>query len=79
MTEAQSKIYNFIVKFWRKEGHAPSVQEIANECGYKYRANAAYHINKLLARGLLVKIDGTRRSLRPAEMTIEQLQEGVKK
>lgn len=73
MTPIQAKIYSFIVKFWRVNGYAPTLQEIADETGMNHRAHARHHVNNLVDRGILKRTAGAKRSIMPADMSLKEL------
>lgn len=65
-TKKQKELLNFIDNFIKGSGYAPSYREIMRALDYKSVSTVATHIDGLIARGFLVKRDGSARSLEVA-------------
>ncbi len=64
-TEAQSKVMNFILEFWKTNMYSPTIKEIADGVGVY--PNAVEGQVKILARkGFVLKKDKISRSIVPA-------------
>ena len=55
LTKRQNQILDFVGKFLRDEGYAPSLDEIASHFGYRSLATVHEHIANLTAKGYLRK------------------------
>lgn len=62
-TKKQRELLNFIDSFIKGSGYAPSYREIMRALDYKSVSTVATHVDGLIARGFLVKRDGSARSL----------------
>lgn len=62
-TKKQKELLNFIGSFIKGSGYAPSYREIMRALDYKSVSTVATHVDGLIARGFLVKRDGSARSL----------------
>lgn len=62
-TKKQKELLNFIDSFIKGSGYAPSYREIMRALDYKSVSTVATHVDGLIARGFLIKRDGSARSL----------------
>ena len=53
ISSAQMRVLAAIVAYMQKHGYAPTLQEIADDCGLKSRSNAKVHVKALLDKGIL--------------------------
>lgn len=62
-TKKQRETLNFIDGFIRENGYAPSFREVQRSLDLKSVSTVAAHVNGLIAKGYLIKRDGSARSL----------------
>ncbi len=67
VTKRQREVLNFIESYRKKEGYAPSLEEIKKHLKLSSVSTAHYHIKKLEKLGLLRKGDNQPRSLTPTK------------
>lgn len=53
MTEADKKVYDFIVDYTRRHLYAPSIRDICKGCGYSSTSTVNAHLYKLQHKGLI--------------------------
>lgn len=63
ITLAQKKTYEFIKDFFKNQGHAPTIAEIAKGIGIKSRGVAHRYVRALADNGLLKLIPDCRRNI----------------
>jgi len=64
MTEAQRKVYDWVIAFINEHGYAPTVRQIGAALGYSSSATTQQHLKALVASGYL---EGEGRTLRPGK------------
>ena len=64
LSEKEQQILNFITETIRTEGFSPSVRDIQKALGIKSTATVHSYLNKLEAKGYILKEDGKSRTLR---------------
>jgi repressor LexA len=64
ITEAQRRVYEFVVSSYTENGYPPTVREIGEALGYSSSATTQVHLKALVEKGYL---KGAGRTLRPAE------------
>ena len=62
-TKKQRETLNFIDAFIKENGYAPSFREVQRSLDLKSVSTVAAHVSGLIAKGYLVKRDGSARSL----------------
>jgi len=62
-TKKQKAMLDFIDGFIQGRGYSPTLREIMQALGYKSVSTVAKHVDNLIARGWLVKREGSARSL----------------
>ena len=62
-SKKQRELLNFISNFIKEHGYGPSYREIMRALDYKSVSTVAVHIDGLIAKGFLRKIDHSARSL----------------
>jgi SOS-response transcriptional repressor LexA len=67
LTKKQQMVLDFIKQFLGEQGYSPSYREIMTGLDIKSVSTVAEHVDNLVAKGFLVKKDGSARSLEPAE------------
>lgn len=61
--ERTKQVYRFVASYVELHGYAPSYREIARACGLASTSNVAYHLDKLVGAGYLVREAGRPRSI----------------
>lgn len=64
MTEAQQRVYDFIVNFIALEEYPPTIREIGAALGYSSSATTQQHVRALVEKGYL---EGSGRTLKVTE------------
>lgn len=59
----QKQIIDFVAQYIQRNGHSPTLQEIANAMGLSSLATVHEHIATLVRKGVLKKFDGSVRGL----------------
>ncbi len=67
VTKRQKEVLTFIEKYRKKEGYAPSLEDVKKHLKLSSVSTAHYHIKKLEGLGLLRKGDNQPRSLTPTK------------
>ncbi len=67
VTKRQKEVLNFIEKYRKKEGYAPSLEDVKRHLKLSSVSTAHYHVKKLEEFGLLRKGDNQPRSLTPTK------------
>jgi len=64
ISKKQKEIYDFIVSSAKEQGHAPSLEEIANNFSFlAYPSSAYYHVKKLQDEGFIERESNVPRSI----------------
>ena len=63
LTKKQLAILNFLEDFIEENGYAPTYREIQAEMGLASVSAVAEHVDNLVAKGVLKKVEGEARSL----------------
>ena len=66
MTPRQNDVYLVIETYWEKWGFSPSIDEIMRYAKISSRGNASRIIAELVRQGACKRIEGKRRTIRPA-------------
>ena len=69
LTKKQKHVLDYITQFIEVHGYAPSYREIAAHFKYGSVATVAEHVESLVAKGMLVKIDNSARSIQLAKVS----------
>jgi repressor LexA len=64
----QARIYNFIVEYFAREGHAPTNREIGEAVGIGSTGHVDYHLAALARRGLIDREPRKSRGIRLTQM-----------
>ena len=64
LTEAQKRVYDYIVKFYKREGFYPSTREIALGLGFVSTNTVASHIAAIERRGWIERIPNKSRGFK---------------
>ena len=62
-TKKQQELLQYIDDFIKEQGYGPSYREVMRALGYKSVSTVAIHVDQLIAKGYLEKIDNSARSL----------------
>ena len=74
MTPAQREVFLCIDEWWKKYGFGPSIRDICNVRGKAGMGNTAEIINRLVKIGVLKKVKGAGRSVRPVYINFRTLE-----
>ena len=74
MTPAQKEVFLVIDEWWRKYGFGPSIRDICNVRGKAGMGNTAEIIDRLVKIGVLKKVKGAGRSVRPVYINFRTLE-----
>jgi SOS-response transcriptional repressor LexA len=74
MTPAQKEVFLCIDEWWKKYGFGPSIRDICNVRGKAGMGNTAEIINRLIKIGVLKKVKGAGRSVRPVYINFRTLE-----
>lgn len=66
-SKKQQELYDFVADFIGENGYGPSYREIMNALGYKSVSTVAVHVDGLIKKGYLKKLEGGARSLAIAD------------
>jgi repressor LexA len=72
ITQAQSRVLEFIKDFIKTNRYSPTFQEIAIGCGLKSLATVSKHIQHLVAKGVLTQNRNLKRSIEIVEPPTKQ-------
>jgi hypothetical protein len=74
MTPAQKEVFLVVDEWWRKYGFGPSIRDICEIRGKGGMGNTAEIINRLVRLGVLKKVKGSGRSVRPVYVNFRTLE-----
>ena len=74
MTPAQKEVFLCIDEWWKKYGFGPSIRDICNVRGKAGMGITAEIINRLIKIGVLKKVKGAGRSVRPVYINFRTLE-----
>lgn len=63
LTENQRRVYDFIAYHIREKGYAPTHREIAEACGYNSVHSASRHVESLIRKKVIERVEGIARGL----------------
>lgn len=63
LTAAQMRVFNSVIELTVQYGMAPTMVEIAKECGFASPNAAACHVNTLVKKGYLKHPNGKARAI----------------
>lgn len=72
MTEKQASIYRFIDEWWKRNGFAPSIDDIMQATNDRSRSSVHHVIIRLCEMGFCKRIPG-KKSVRPSYMRIRDV------
>jgi len=74
MTPAQREVFLCIDEWWKKYGFGPSIRDICDVRGKAGMGNTSDIINRLIKIGVLKKVKGACRSVRPVYINFRTLE-----
>jgi SOS-response transcriptional repressor LexA len=74
MTPAQKEVFLIIDEYWKQRGFGPSIREICEFRGKGGMGNTSEIINRLVKLGVLKKVKGGMRSVRPVYVNFRELE-----
>jgi SOS-response transcriptional repressor LexA len=74
MTPAQKEVFLCIDEWWKKYGFGPSIRDICNVRGKAGMGNTSEIISRLVKIGVLKKVKGAGRSVRPVYINFRTLE-----
>ena len=74
MTPAQREVFLCIDEWWKKYGFGPSIRDICNARGKAGMGNTCDIIDRLVKIGVLKKVKGAGRSVRPVYINFRTLE-----
>ena len=74
MTPAQREVFLCIDEWWKKYGFGPSIRDICNVRGKAGMGNTSDIIDRLVKIGVLKKVKGAGRSVRPVYINFRTLE-----
>jgi len=73
MTPMQTEVFLIIDEFWKKYGYGPSLRNIAVARGKMGLGNTKEIVDRLVKLGVVKRIDGMARSVRPVYINFREL------
>lgn len=74
MTPAQRAVFLIVDEYWKMYGSAPSLRDIAHQRGKMGLGNTMRIVERLVKLGILKKVDGMHRSVRPVYINFKELE-----
>jgi sulfur relay (sulfurtransferase) DsrC/TusE family protein len=74
MTPAQREVFLVVDEWWRRYGFGPSIRDICKLRGKGGMGNTSEIIDRLVKLGVLKKLRGTGRSVRPVYLNFRNLE-----
>ena len=74
MSPMQNEVFLVIDEWWKRYGFGPSIRDICNVRGKAGMGNTAEIINRLIKIGVLKKVKGAGRSVRPVYINFRTLE-----
>ena len=71
-SKKQQELYDFVANFIAENGYGPSYREIMSALDYKSVSTVAVHVDGLVRKGYLKKLEGSARSLAIADQANDQ-------
>jgi SOS-response transcriptional repressor LexA len=75
MSPAQKEVFLVIDEWWKKYGFSPTLRDIAYVRGKMGIGNTKKIVDRLVLLGVIKKVDGTGRTIRPAWVNYRNLKE----
>lgn len=77
MTKTQQDVFFFVDEFWKKYGMGPTMREITKFRGSKSLGSTHEIVDRLIRLGVLKKVKGMDRSVRPVYINFRDLDSEV--
>ena len=74
MSPAQKEVFLVIDEWWKKYGYSPTLREIAYVRGKMGIGNTKKIVDRLVQLGVIKKMDGTGRTIRPVYIKFRNLE-----
>ena len=74
MSPAQKEVFLVIDEWWKKYGYSPTLREIAYVRGKMGMGNTKKIVDRLVKLGVIKKLDGTGRTIRPVYINFRNLE-----
>jgi SOS-response transcriptional repressor LexA len=74
MSPVQNEVFLIIDEWWKKYGFSPSIRDIAYVRGKMGLGNTQKIVKRLVELGVIKKLDGAGRSIRPVYINFRNLQ-----
>lgn len=74
MTPAQREVFLVIDEWWRQKGFGPSIRDICEVRGKGGLGNTSEIIDRLVKLGVLKRVKGSFRSVRPVYINFRDLE-----
>ena len=74
MTPAQKEVFLVIDEWWKKYGYSPTIRDIAYVRGKMGLGSTLKIVNRLVALGVIKKMDGVGRTIRPVYINFRNLE-----
>lgn len=74
MSPAQREVFLIVDEWWKRFNFSPSLRDIANQRGKMGLGNTSEIVNRLVRLGVLKKLDGAGRSIRPVYVNFRNLE-----
>ncbi len=74
MSPAQKEVFLVIDEWWKKYGYSPSLRDIAYVRGKMGMGSTKKIVDRLVALGVIKKLDGKGRTIRPVYINFRNLE-----
>ena len=74
MSPAQKEVFLVIDEWWKKYGYSPTIREIAYVRGKTGMGNTVKIVKRLVELGVIKRLDGAGRSIRPVYINFRNLE-----
>ncbi len=74
MSPAQKEVFLIVDEWWKRFGYSPTIRDIARQRGKMGLGNTMNLVDKLVELGVLKKIRGGGRSIRPTYINFKVLE-----
>ena len=73
MSPAQVEVFRIVDEYWKMYGCSPTLQTIADQRGKMGLGNTKNLVDRLVRIGVLKKVDGMHRTIRPVYINFRKL------
>jgi hypothetical protein len=74
MSPAQREVFLIVDEWWKRYGYSSSIRDIAYQRGRSGLGNTLEIVDRLVAKGVLKKLRGSGRSIRPVYINFKNLE-----